>query len=364
MKLLFHCAGAVRFTVETPERQPLGGSESCVAWLARHLALLGHDVTLMCEMPPGTPELLAGVRHVPIEQESAAFFAAKDFEAIISITAPQNAEPLKRVAPSACHIAWLHLFGHQPAMAGLHAATPFIDCAVAVSDFHRHSLDFRGPIQVIGNAIAPGFENMFASAGDLLAAKRNRAIYASIPDRGLDWLIQAWPQAQMETELDIYSGMAIYQRSDAPLAALYAAIATTPRATRHAPVGQTELAAAMKSAAFLTYPASEPETWCIVAQEAMAAGLKVVSTAMGALPETTRGHADLMTLDGLQGAQVPGLFARRIEANVQDFLARPEQWAEQRFAQVQDVNRTATWRARAKEWEAFLGGVIAWKRGG
>jgi glycosyltransferase involved in cell wall biosynthesis len=363
MKLLFHCAGAVRFTVETPERQPLGGSESCVAWLTRHLALRGHDVTLMCEMPPGTPERLAGVRHVPIERESAAFFATEDFEAIISITAPQNAEPLRRVAPRACHIAWLHLFGHQPAMAGLHAAAPFIDCAVAVSDYHRRSLEFRGPIQVIGNAIAPGFENMFASPGELLAAKRNRAVYASIPDRGLDWLIEAWPQVQVETELDIYSGMAIYQRSDMPLAALYAAIATTPRTTRHEPMGQNALAAAMKSAAFLTYPANAPETFCIVTQEAMAAGLRVVATAIGALPETTRGHADLMALDGQPGAQVPELFARRIEANVRDFLAQPESWAEERFTQVQDINRTATWAARAKEWEAFLGGVISWKRG-
>jgi glycosyltransferase involved in cell wall biosynthesis len=363
MKLLFHCAGAVRFTVETPERQPLGGSESCVAWLCRHLALLGHDVTLMCAMPSDTPARLAGVRHVPITQESAAFFAREDFEAIISVTAPQNAEPLRRVAPRACQIAWLHLFGDQAAMAGLHAAAPHVDCAVAVSDCHRRSLDFRGPIQVIGNAIAPSFEAMFDMPSALLAAKRNRAVYASIPDRGLDWLIEAWRQAQVDTKLDIYSGMAIYQRSDAPLSPLYAQIEKTPRARRHAPLGQRDLAMALRSAAFLTYPANEHETFCIVAQEAMAAGLKVVATEMGALPETTRGHADLMRLDGLDVLQVPSLFARRIEANVQEFLSRPEQWAEERFAQMQDVNRTATWRVRAKEWEAFLSGVISWKRG-
>jgi acyl-CoA synthetase (AMP-forming)/AMP-acid ligase II len=167
---------------------------------------------------------------------------------------------------------------------------------------------------------------MFSSPEDLLAAKQNRAVYASIPDRGLEWLIAAFREAQVDTRLDIYSGMRIYQRSDEPLAALYAAIAATPRARRFDPVGQTELAAAMKSAAFLTYPANQPETYCIVAQEAMAAGLKVIATPMGALRETTRGHADLMPLDGITGAQLPSLFARRIEANVQDFLARPMRW--------------------------------------
>ena len=363
MKLLFLIPGDVRFTAATPDHAPLGGTESCAAWLARHLAALGHDVTLMTTLPPGTPRLVAGVRHVSNDDGTGAFFAAEDFEAVIALTSPHNAQALKQAAPRALHVAWLHLLGHQPDMAMLHPATPFIDAAVMVSTYQRDALHFAGPAQVIGNGIAPAFENLFASADELRAAKQNRAVYASIPDRGLEWLIAAFREAQVDTRLDIYSGMRIYQRSDEPLAALYAAIAATPRARRFDPVGQTELAAAMKSAAFLTYPANQPETYCIVAQEAMAAGLKVIATPMGALRETTRGHADLMPLDGITGAQLPSLFARRIEANVQDFLARPDAWAEERFAQVQEASRVGNWRVRAKEWEAFLGPAISWKRG-
>ena len=74
MKLLFLNLSPVHFTVETPEQAPLGGSESCAAWLARQLAANGHDVSLMANLPPGTPQRLKGVRHLPAEAGTGLFF--------------------------------------------------------------------------------------------------------------------------------------------------------------------------------------------------------------------------------------------------------------------------------------------------
>jgi glycosyltransferase involved in cell wall biosynthesis len=362
MKLLFLNPTNVRFSVETPEWTALGGTESSAAWLARHLAARGHDVTLMAELPPGTPERVQDVRHVPADAGTGAFFREQDFEAIITLTSPHNAQSLKQAAPRALQIAWLHLLASQPDMKSLPAAAPFIDCAVMVSHYQRDALGFAGPSQVIGNGIAPAFENMFASAAELQAAKENRAVYTSIPDRGLDWLVESFPQAGVETRLDVYSGMRIYQRPDGELGALYARINAMPHCRRHDAIGQRALADAIRSAAFLTYPGNIPETYCIVALEAIAAGLKVVALAMGALPETTLGFADLMPLNGVHGEQVPGLFAAHIRRNVEDFLARPQAWAEERFAQSREVGRRCSWTMRAKEWEAFLAPAIAWKR--
>ena len=59
------------------------------------------------------------------------------FDAVIALSAPPAAERLKRLAPRAIHICWLHLTPDQSAMAPLAAMTPYIDCAVFVSKTQR-----------------------------------------------------------------------------------------------------------------------------------------------------------------------------------------------------------------------------------
>ena len=361
MKLAFFVSTPARFTVVTPEQAPLGGTESCAAYLSRHMAARGHDVTLLAALPPATPQRLLNVRHVAMEDATFGFFGREDFDAVIALTMPGDAQTLKQAAPNAFHVAWLHLGPWEPALAQLQPMTPFIDCAVLVSEWHRAVTRFVGATQVIGNAIAPAFEKMFASADELLAAKQNRAVYLSSPDRGLELLADAFAAARVETELDVWSGHSLYQLPDTPLPARLAAL---PRTRLHAPVSQVALAQALRSAAFLTYPAIVPETWCIVAQEAMAAGLKVISTAIGALPESTLGHGDLMPIGAEDTReQIIAGFTPLIERNVADFLGRRREWAQERFAQSQAINRSSNWAARAKEWEDFLAPAVAWKRG-
>jgi glycosyltransferase involved in cell wall biosynthesis len=363
MKLLFVNASAIQFHVGTPERAPLGGTESAAAYLARQLAALGHDVTLMSPLPEGTPERLMGVRHVPFEPTAfdTDFFAAEDFDAIIPLSVPASARHFKQTAPRALLVSWMHVMPGVPSMLPLQEMTPWIDCAVLVSAYHGAQVRFRGATQVIGNGIAPVFENMFGSSAELRAAKQNRAVYTSQPDRGLEVLADVMAQARLETAFDIYSGTSIYQQKDDPFTQLYDRIANTPRCHYHGPVAQAVLAERLKHTAFLSYPTIYLETYCIAALEAIAAGLKVISTNCGALAETTLGFADLIPLPRV-GAVFVANFSLRMEEAERQFLAHPEEWAEERFAQSQAVNRQCSWAARAKEWEAFLGPAISWRR--
>jgi hypothetical protein len=43
-----------------------------------------------------------------------------------------------------------------------------------------------------------------------------------------------------------------------------------------------------------------------------------------------------------------------LEKNESLFLQSPQEWAQERFTQVQAVNRLSTWAVRAAEWETFL----------
>jgi glycosyltransferase involved in cell wall biosynthesis len=247
-------------------------------------------------------------------------------------------------------------------MQALPQMTQFIDNAVFVSEWQRRAVRFTGASHVIGNGIAPAFENLFSSAAELAATKQNRAAYTTTPFRGLTVLCKAFGRARLATELDVWSGMRVYQSSDAPFEAVYAEARATPRLQLHGPVSQTELAQRLKPAAFLFYPCVYFETYCITALEAIAAGLKVVATDIGALKETTLGFADLMPAIGLSPQQLEQGFMARMEKAQADFLSDPNAFAEERFTQSREVVRRGNWRARAQEWEVFLAPAIAARR--
>jgi glycosyltransferase involved in cell wall biosynthesis len=356
MKLLLVNGSRLRFTVETPSHEPLGGSESACAWLARALAARGHDTSLMAHLPEGAPEQLAGVHHVPITAaQDAGFFAKSHFDAVITLSAPQAAQLMKQMAPDALHVAWLHLPPNQAVKDLINKHTPFIEQAVFVSRTQADAVGYSGPNHVIGNGIAPVFENLFASPAELLTVKQNRAAYASVPDRGLDVLAAVMAQTKLETQFDIYSGMRLYQQSEDAFAPLYARLKALPRCHYHGALGQAALAQALKPVAVLAYPCTVGETYGIVVQEAIAAGLKVVTTDLGHLRHTAMGFGDLVA----PGPNLAARFGAQLEKTLGAFLTDPGDWGEERFAQAAAVNRNCTWAVRAREWEEFLGRAIA-----
>jgi tetratricopeptide (TPR) repeat protein len=362
--LLFDLPSNMAFTVATPEQQPLGGMASCICYLARALAARGHDVTLAAVLPDGTPPVVMGVRHVPVKDalaDAPGFFRQGGYDAVIAVNYPDIAPVVKNASPKTVTAAWLHVYPDQPALAPLKALEGSLDAAVCVSatlrDAVRHSIPALSDRTVaIGNAISPFFENMFSSAEDVLAAKQNRAVYASMPFRGLDLLVEVMGRVGGTVELDVYSSMRTYQLEEKNYAALYDLARRNPRIRHHGSVGQRALAEAFRGAAYLTYPSTFIESYCIVAQEAIAAGLKVISNDLGALPETTLGYADLLPVQGgaiARADHIAGI-TRLVEKNQAEFQRDPRAWAEARFAQLQAVNRECTWARRAAAWEARL----------
>jgi hypothetical protein len=350
MKLLFINGSRLRFTVETPAREPLAGSESAAAYLALALGTRGHDVTLMANLPEGAAGMIGGVRHVPLAEAQNRDFFTQGFDAVITLSAPQAMAHMRRMAPDSRHIAWLHLPPTPAVRELVNRHADAMDWCVFVSQTQARAVGFTGRTCVIGNAIAPAFENLFASAEEIRSVKQNRAAYTSVPDRGLDILAEVISRAGLETEFDIYSSMRLYQQPDEAFASLYAKLKSIPQVHLRGALGQRALADALKPAAFLAYPCTVGETYGIAVQEAMAAGLKVITTDLGNLPQTSMGFADILPY----GDDLAARFAAQMERTVAHFLADPRVWAEERFAQVQAVNRECIWAARAKEWDVFL----------
>jgi glycosyltransferase involved in cell wall biosynthesis len=366
MKLLFVCLSPVAMDVTTPEREALGGTESSAAYLARALAQIGHDVSFAARLPPGTPERIKNVRHVTLTTLAHTdFAAAMDFDCVIGLSAPPAAEQLKHLAPKALHVSWLHLLPSENAMLPLPSVVQHIDCAVFVSQTQAAMFRYPGRWAVIGNGIAPAFENMFATAEELRAAKTNRAVYTSMPYRGLHLLVDVIRKMPGNTHFDIYSAMHTYREPEDRFVALYERVKSAPRTSYHGSVAQSLLARELTPASFLAYPCSFIETYCIAALEAIAAGLKVVALDLGALRETTLGFADLLPVTANMGdAEIVSRYTQLLEDNIVTFLADPGSWAEERFEQSLAVNRVCSWHARAVEWEKLLLPAIAAKRSG
>ncbi len=363
MKLLFVNLSSLRFNVTTPETAPLGGTESAQCYVARELAIKGHDVTLVAQLPEGeNPAIIRGVKHFPpAVLTNSDFLAAQQFDAIIVANQVIAGPPLRELSPRSRILFWNHLAPNHPSVSELKQALvrDSFDGFIYVSNWQLQvteaTFGFNKASAVIGNGFAPAFENMFASPAELQSAKENRAAYTTTPFRGLNVLLDAMTNSGTGTRLDLYSSMKVYQTGDDDqYAPLYRFAAQNPLITQHGAVAQSELAKNLRPVAFFTYPSTYPETFCIAALEAVAAGMKVLTTATAALPEVLGNYADYVPVVLDDMARLPTDFRAMIERNVAAFKADPTAWAEERFAALQHVNRTCTWRERAKAWEHVL----------
>lgn len=365
MKILFVNLSAVQFTVATPEHSPLGGTESCIAYLSRQLAHNGHNVSLVSNQPAGTPDNLMGVQHAQLSlMRHPEFFASQNFEVIIICNAASLCPIVKALSPHSLLLFWDHIPPDQPAIhdLGRNDVLTAIDSIVYVSEWQKTETQlhfkFEKEAAVIGNGLTPSFENLFSSPAEIINAKENRAAYTTIPYRGLGILLKAMAGFEADMKLDLFSSMQVYQMPDDEYEDLYREAAQDPRIHSYGSVSQIALAHHLKKTAFLTYPCICAETFCISVLEALAAGMKVITTDLGALPSTTMGYGDLIPVTSNDSKDLVNDFRKALTRNVQAFLNDSILWAEERYEQIKVVNTTCTWTARTVAWQKFLHGLL------
>lgn len=349
------------YRVDAPDLRPLGGSQSALCHLARALARLGHEVrTVTMTTAPGRVD---GVDCLSAMAGGFGLFEGADAAIVLNDPDPAVALALRAVlGPKGLVVLWTQHDVDQPAMAAF--ADPEVrrlwDRVVFVSDWQRRACRAAfGPEPadiVLGNAMAPAFERLFAEGEDVLAAKSGppTLVYASTPFRGLDVLLDAFPLIRARlpgARLLVHSSLGVYQVPEAEDGHrdLYERCRAMAGVRYGGSVPQPELARALKGALCFAYPSTFPETFCTAALEAMAAGCLAVVGDLGALAETTRGLAELVPV-----GPGPADYADRFAARVVRGLADPPALAERLGRQRRLLAASATWEVRARAWSGWL----------
>ncbi len=378
------------YTIDTAYQRPLGGSQSALCYLAEQLATRGHEVELINNA--AMPGVSHGVICLPLAKARPEVW--QNFDAVVMLNAVKQGLAIRPLLRSdAKLIAWLQHADDQPAVRGLANAEfrEAFDRFAFVSQWQRGRFEevFGIPAErshVMRNAIGPAFRGLVRSPhpgplpegeGATAACGGPKAYspkafspqptahslilaYTSTPFRGLDLLVHAFPAIRKEaprTTLRVYSSMQVYQTpSEKDLAqygALYQLCRDTPGIEYIGSLSQAELAKQLVEADVLAYPNHFAETSCIAVMEAMAAGCYVMTSALGALPETTAGFGRLLPV-GDSWLDYTDRFIEEMVKLLDEMRKQPAKFEAKLARQVEFVNAQFDWAKRAAEWEEWL----------
>jgi glycosyltransferase involved in cell wall biosynthesis len=289
----------------------------------------------------------------------------RDCAAVVMVNAVRG-DLLERLRPQ-CDpetrfLIWTGHAYNQPSMAPLAQAAqrdPW-DGFVMVSNWQaRTYAEVFGispaKLTVLRNAVSPAFENLLPMEGPAPARPWPPVLaYTSTPFRGLDRLLEAFPlirRAVPGTRLKVFSDMSVYfvDSGQDQFQGLYQRCRDLEGVEYVGALDQPRLAQELKEVSYLSYPNTFAETSCIAVMEALAAGCRVVTSELGALPETLEGLGRLVpaSLD-------PHTHVRQFAAALVEEIAAGPLPAQRLHAQVERINCSGTWQARARQWEEFL----------
>jgi tetratricopeptide (TPR) repeat protein len=356
-RVVFYHRG-MEFDGDTVSQKPLGGSESALVYVTRELARLGWDVIVFNSCLE--PKDCDGVRYRPLS-EFPGFAATQRTDVFVS---QRYWQPFLTNIRAGATVYWVQDAHDQPFVQGVRGAERRIDRIFSISEWQTRMFESafglpRSKFFVTRNGFSP---DLFSENG--VTRQPCRLAYASTPFRGLDVLLEVFPEirrAVPDAELHLFTSMAVYGVSKDEDASQYGALyehAQQPGVQLRGGISQQALARELQACSLMVYPNHFAETSCIAAIEAQAAGLPVVTSALGALPETVAHGETGICIDG--DSRSPQYRRTFVEATIsllrnRDALTRMSEAARTRaFARY-------PWNRIAEEWAAEFDRMLAGK---
>ena len=341
--MLYKVAGSEPWDPESIKKG-ITGSEEAVIYISKELAKLGYKVVVYGDPPKGS------FHSMPAANPRYVSFNSPDEEKLdiaISWRMPNKAEEFKKRA------AKVYFWPHDTFYWKLsEAQINGFDDVLWLSEWQReqwisYNPSFSKFTKIFGNGIVP---RQFKPAQE----RENpwSCIYGSNYGRGLEILLEAWPNVRKQfpkATLDIYYGWQHWGTlTPAKEAALRKKVAELePLGVKeHGLVSHEVLTRAFEKASFWTYPCIAPEVFCITAIRAQLSGAVPVIIQGSGLYET-----------------VPHGYACKTTQEYEATLLRAMQDAEkisldQRKAMGEFVLKRYTWEKIAQKWKELFEGEL------
>ena len=362
LRIAFMDPAHLAYTAETPLERPLGGSQSALCYLAVELFRLGHAVTVFNGIASPCESRGVAFRQM---SEAAQRGHLNGFDCVI-IQNFAGAGPLRRqMNVTVPLILWTgHAHDQQP-IQHLHSPAERESWSgfAFVSEWQRDHYEktFSTPREksrIMRNAVSPAFAGLDPGVPWFADGRPPVLFYTSTPFRGLDVLLQAFPRirdAVPGTVLRVFSSMGTYQvpLENDQFRPLYDQCRATAGVDYAGPCGQARLAQELVGSAAFAYPSTFAETSCIAALESMAIGACVLTTRLGALPETTAGLAPMIDWQE-DKSRLAQSFADLVIATLREMTRDPAAAGQQRNAMIEFIRENYLWPSRAVDWSAWL----------
>ena len=292
--IVFYNGIDVSFTGDSIKEQAVGGTETAIINISKHLAKY-FNVVVFCKCPkPGVYDgVYDGVHYVHTSETEYMKKFKTDLLVIIRNTVLLNEVPLREMFKIDKIALWMHDVCDSPSFEHYLQIQDKIDYTIAVSDWHKEHIlkEFpsveREKVIVLKNGIDPKLFNYDGTP------KKNKLIYSSTPYRGLDILLDVFPEIKEQVpdaELYVYSSLLLYghygEKEDHKFKHLYDQAKRTDGVVYKGSVTQSELAESIKNTKVMAYPSTYPETSCIGIMENISSGSVVVASNLAAIPET------------------------------------------------------------------------------
>lgn len=292
MKFAF-MSNRTQFDGDSLEKKGLGGSESALINLTRALKRLIPDCKIIVYNGEREPTEYNGILYKSVRDFYCECRSFKQ-DVFISLRGP---EPFSvPYIDSKVKVLWsqddMNELGLQDLQNNRYSRAN-IDFFLAISNYAKREIEKGFPEKKV-YLQRNGYNANLISDNNFKNQRTPIAVYSSTPYRGLDVLTELWPRIfekcadkLVSPVLKVFSGMDLYGWSDSPFKPLYDVLNSMASIGVRliGPIPQANLYKELQYCKVMAYPNHFLETGCMAVLEAIACGVWVVTTNLGALNE-------------------------------------------------------------------------------